>query len=77
MANLTDKWCPATGRHCELNCVGNCALQAKSPMPAPHALTGWQCPACGRGNAPWNATCPCGPHLRTGTGYDTSGAHNG
>ena len=19
----------------------------------------WICPKCGRGNAPWNATCPC------------------
>jgi hypothetical protein len=21
--------------------------------------TGWLCPACGRGNAPTNMTCPC------------------
>jgi len=21
--------------------------------------TGWLCPACGRGNAPLNMTCPC------------------
>ena len=23
------------------------------------AQTGWLCPACGRGNAPINMTCPC------------------
>lgn len=23
------------------------------------AATGWLCPACGRGNSPWNMTCPC------------------
>jgi hypothetical protein len=23
--------------------------------------TGWLCPACGRGNAPLNMTCPCKP----------------
>ncbi len=28
---------------------------------APHL--GWLCPACGRGNAPWNVTCPCGPKV--------------
>lgn len=22
-------------------------------------LIGWICPACGRGNSPWNMTCPC------------------
>jgi len=22
-------------------------------------LTGWMCPACGRGNAPWASFCPC------------------
>ena len=29
----------------------------------PHQMhivhTGWLCPACGRGNAPTNMTCPC------------------
>ena len=28
----------------------------------PHQL-GWLCPACGRCNAPWNATCSCGPSI--------------
>ena len=22
-------------------------------------IKGWICPVCGRGNAPWSATCPC------------------
>lgn len=22
-------------------------------------VTGWVCPVCGRGNAPWNSTCSC------------------
>lgn len=25
----------------------------------PPAQQGWQCPKCGRINAPWVATCPC------------------
>lgn len=25
------------------------------------AMVGWICPVCGRGNAIWNATCPCQP----------------
>ncbi|MDE2102245.1 MAG: hypothetical protein KGL39_33675 [Patescibacteria group bacterium] len=23
------------------------------------AITGWKCPVCGRGNSPFNPTCPC------------------
>ena len=23
---------------------------------------GWICPVCGRGNAPWSPSCPCGGH---------------
>ena len=26
---------------------------------APFVQHGWLCPACGRGNAPMNMTCPC------------------
>lgn len=27
----------------------------------PSLSNGWLCPACGRGNAPTSATCPCKP----------------
>lgn len=27
--------------------------------PVMPALTGWLCPKCGGGNAPWSASCPC------------------
>lgn len=33
-----------------------------SDMAMKRALAlGWLCPACGRGNAPTTATCPCKP----------------
>ena len=38
----------------------------KNPLPVslpPHQL-GRQCPKCGRGNAPWLSTCPCGPDYK-------------
>ena len=28
---------------------------------SPITPVGWLCPACGRGNAPTNMTCPCKP----------------
>jgi len=54
--------CPVTGTECGLTgCVdGRCSLQYQNALLLPHQL-GWQCPKCGRGNAPWQPTCPCGP----------------
>lgn len=37
-----------------------CPVQNPTALPAiPPLQTGWLCPACGRGNAPMNMTCPC------------------
>jgi hypothetical protein len=35
--------------------------QAWRNVPAPAAVPGWLCPACGRGNSPYTSTCPCIP----------------
>jgi DNA-directed RNA polymerase subunit RPC12/RpoP len=67
--------CPNTGYTCN-DCTAPCAPKPK-PIPAlPPHQQGWQCPKCGRGNAPWNATCPCGPefHVITTTGTIPGGA---
>lgn len=32
-----------------------------TPVPPSTLVYGWLCPACGRGNTPTNATCPCKP----------------
>jgi hypothetical protein len=40
------------------------ALRKKTELekaPAVFVQYGWLCPACGRGNAPMNMTCPCKP----------------
>lgn len=56
--------CPVDGGYCQLTgCVEHCAREPESMPERAPALIGWQCPACGRGNAPWQATCPCGPHV--------------
>ena len=31
----------------------------QQPATTTTPVTGWLCPACGRGNAPTNMTCPC------------------
>jgi hypothetical protein len=46
----------------------NCPLRA-SKREGP---LGWICPKCGRGNAPWVGTCPCGPIIST-TGSNNTG----
>jgi hypothetical protein len=56
-----------TGRCAEcLHPYGHClwCSQLSTTDAAPVPLTtpaqnGWLCPACGRGNAPTNPTCPC------------------
>jgi hypothetical protein len=35
------------------------------PVEKPFVNYGWKCPVCGRGNAPWSATCPCTPYPPT------------
>jgi hypothetical protein len=30
-----------------------------SEKPYDTSLLGWKCPVCGRGNSPFNSTCPC------------------
>ena len=42
----------------------NCPLTLPQP-PWTSPNVGWQCPKCGRGNAPFVHTCPCGPAYQT------------
>jgi hypothetical protein len=56
----TPSTAPQPPRHC-IAC-GSPAGSHLSWCPAPvtpRPQTGWLCPACGRGNAPMNMTCPC------------------
>ena len=58
-------WCPVNHRECEsTGCVNRCMLEPFTTPPnlPPHQL-GWQCPKCGRGNAPWKPSCECGPNI--------------
>lgn len=32
-----------------------------APLSSPPTAYGWLCPACGRGNAPWQSHCSCTP----------------
>ena len=34
-------------------------LPYDAPAPTTFIQNGWQCPKCGRINAPWVETCPC------------------
>jgi hypothetical protein len=38
---------------------GYCANEALMPRALAPVLTGWLCPRCGGGVAPWLAQCPC------------------
>ena len=42
----------------------DCPVKPK-PAEQRRPQTGWICPKCGRGNAIWLATCPCGPDINT------------
>ena len=49
----------------EADCPVNPNNKKEKPDVNATLLYGWRCPKCGRGNAPWNATCPCGPDVKT------------
>lgn len=51
-----------------------CPPEVKAPFNTydPVALYGWVCSKCGRSNAPWVATCPCGPNVTTTTSDGTT-----
>lgn len=55
------KLCPRTGALCQSTggCLNGCMFQGTPTYTAPNM--GWQCPKCGRGNAPFVHQCPCGP----------------
>ncbi len=75
--------CPKSGLDCNVDVTGCmqgfCALSPPQkewvpiPTPLPPHQLGWQCPKCGRGNAPWNAVCPCGPAFSIAHGSGVSG----
>jgi hypothetical protein len=50
----------------------NCPLNLPQTYQAPNM--GWQCPKCGRGNAPFVQQCPCGPaYITWGSAGVTAG----
>jgi hypothetical protein len=69
MRNATHCWsCGAdvtTGGTCSAGCdpfafrVGG--PFAPLPAIAPQIVSGWRCPSCGAGNAPWQSRCACTP----------------
>ena len=68
--------CNLCGAYVPFNTFHMCSAR-NTPIPSqrvwpsePISQTGWCCPACGRGNAPWSAQCGCGG--RTGTTTTTS-----
>ena len=52
---------------------GLCATCRNNP-PFVAPMTGWICPVCGRGNAPFTSSCPCVPPPPM---YPTCGGSNG
>lgn len=48
-------------------------------QPDKHETTGWKCPSCGKGNAPWQALCAnemCGVQISIEIG-SIAGDHHG
>lgn len=39
--------------------IDNC--ETCKPKKGMFGMTGWICPACGRGNSPFSSSCPCVP----------------
>lgn len=65
--------CPCEGTVHDKDCpfsddVGD---NLSDPTPDKGMGQGWKCPSCGRGNAPWLATCPC--HQEGQSGISTTG----
>lgn len=49
-------WMPC--RLCGTTCIGH-ELLPSVPTRFSFVFDGWRCPVCGRGNAPFVASCPC------------------
>jgi hypothetical protein len=45
------------------------------PQPAYLSPPPWECPRCGRVNAWWVSTCPCGPKTTTGSSTEFGMMH--
>ena len=52
--------------------VENLICQGHEPKADTKVQYGWVCPKCGRANAIWVATCPCGPDVKTITTTTTT-----
>ena len=45
----------------EVTGMDDLRLEAEDETVQPPVQHGWICPRCGKGNAPWQPTCPCMP----------------
>jgi len=54
-----------SGAICSIECScgkKNAEIEScETCKPKPVGMTGWICPACGRGNSPFSSSCPCVP----------------
>jgi hypothetical protein len=60
---VSGAWVNGKGPYCY-----GCSRTLTSPPAGP---IGWVCPVCGRGVAPWQGVCGCGPHFNTITTTQT------